>query len=175
MIQKMLTMRPVMPEDEPFLRELRAEHDAERLHLQDWGEEQELARKLILEHQFEGHTKHFQNVNWDRKDCLVLVDDEPVGRFIVMQNAEEVRLADIVIAGKYRGQGIGHAVIEGTQGECIQSKRPLRLHVEKFSPALQFYQSLGFRLLEDRQTHFFMEWTPPNLMGKTLFFPGKGS
>ena len=34
-MNKLLTMRPVIPEDEPFLRKLRAEHDVERLHLQD--------------------------------------------------------------------------------------------------------------------------------------------
>jgi GNAT superfamily N-acetyltransferase len=175
MTTKMLTMRPVVPEDEPFLRALRAEHDSERLHLQDLGPEMETVKKVILASQFEGHAKHFKDANWDRSDCLIEVDGEPVGRFIVMQNGEEIRLADIVVAGEHRGKGIGRAVIEGTQGECIQSKRPLRLHVEKFNPALQFYQQMGFRLLEDRETHFFMEWTPPDLLGKTMYFPGQGS
>ena len=174
-MNKMLTMRPVRPEDEPFLRELRAEHDVERLHLHDVDPDFEAMKKVILTHQFEGHAKHYKDVNWDRKDCIIEVDGEPVGRFIVMQNSEEIRLADIVIASAHRGKGIGHAVIEGTQGECIQSKRPLRLHVDKFNPALQFYQQLGFRLLEDRETHLFMEWTPPNLQGKTMYFPGGGA
>lgn len=174
-LNKMLTMRPVVSEDEPFLRELRAEHDSERLHLQELGPEMEEITKVILSSQFEAHSKHYKDVNWDRKDCLIEVDGEPVGRFIVMQNSEEIRLADIVIAAAHRGKGIGNAVIEGTMGECIQSKRPMRLHVEKFSPALQFYQQLGFRLLEDRETHYFMEWTPPNMQGKTMYFDGQGS
>lgn len=174
-MNKLLTMRPVIPEDEPFLRKLRAEHDVERLHLQDNDPDMEHMRKIILDSQFEGHSKHYKDVNWDRKDCLIEVDGEPVGRFIVMQNSEEVRLADIVIAAAHRGKGIGHAVIEGTQGECVQSKRPLRLHVEKLNPALQFYQQMGFRLLEDRETHFFMEWTPSSLQGKTMYFPNEGS
>jgi hypothetical protein len=36
---------------------------------------------------------------------------------------------------------------------------PLRIHVEKFNPALRWYERLGFRQIEDKGVYLFMEWT----------------
>ncbi len=165
-----LTMRPTEPEDEPFLRALQEERDVERLFLDALPPEMSEAKKRIVESQYQAREDHYANVNWDQTDCLILVEGERVGRFIVMQNSEEIRLADIVVAKAHRGKGIGLAVIQGIQGECMQSKRPLRLHVERNGPALGFYQQLGFQLLEERGTHYFMEWRPAGLDGRTLHF-----
>ena len=167
-----LTMRPTEPEDEPFLKALRAEHDTERLFLDHLPPEMEETKKLILDSQYAAHAHHYANVDWDRKDCVIVVDGEPVGRFIVMQNGEEIRLADIVVSKAHRGKGIGLAVIQGIQGESMQSKRPIRLHVDRNNAALSFYQQMGFHLLEERETHHFMEWRPPTLEDKTRHFPG---
>ena len=35
---------------------------------------------------------------------------------------------------------------------------PVRLHVEKFNPALRLYERLGFRPLEDLGVHLLMGW-----------------
>ena len=40
--------------------------------------------------------------------------------------------------------------------------------------AITFYEHMGFRLLEDRITHYFMEWVPPSMQGTKLYFPGQG-
>jgi hypothetical protein len=49
--------------------------------------------------------------------------------------------------------GIGHFVF----GPQSQSP-PLRIHVERFNPALRLYQRLGFRQIEDRGIYYFLEW-----------------
>ena len=166
-----LTMRPVRDDDEPFLKELRAEFDSERLHLNSWPAELEEQKKILLATQFDAHTLDRAKADWDKTSCIVEVGGKKAGQFTVFQNSEEIRIADIVISKAFRGMGVGQAIIEGTQGECVQSKRPLRLHVDMLSPALQFYQSLGFRLLEQRDTNYFMEWLPPNMQGQKLHFP----
>ena len=168
----LLKLRPVDPDDEPFLRRLRAEVDAERLGLQYWSPEAEDLARRIIDQQFSAHHAHYKKVksNWDTKDCIIELGGVPVGRFVVTQDAEVVHLADIAVERNHRGQGIGQAVIDATKAECVQSKRILRLHVERTNPAFQFYAGLGFRVIEQQPTHLLMEWAPPSLAGRKLVF-----
>ena len=92
----------------------------------------------------------------------ILVDGEPVGRMIILQNGKEIRIADLAIDAAHRRKGIATAAIQGNIGEAIQSKRALRLHVAKFGDedAARLYTRLGFVPIEDRGSHWFMEWRP---------------
>lgn len=167
-----LMLRPVRAEDEPFLQQLRAQVDVERLGLQYWSPEAvELARQIV-DFQFKAHSAHYRRVkaNWDTKDCIIELSGQPVGRFIVTQGGQEIYLADIAVDRAHRGMGLGQAVIDSVKAECIQSKRILRLHVDPMNEALQFYVALGFRVIEQQPTHLLMEWVPPNLVGKTTVF-----
>jgi GNAT superfamily N-acetyltransferase len=172
---ELLKLRPVRPEDEPFLRELRAQVDAERLGLRSWGEEDHVLVRTLLDHQFNAHAGHHRRAQArrDTQDCIIELGGLAVGRFILAQDGKEVYLADIAVHHDHRGKGLGQAVIEGTKAECEQSKRKLRLHVELLNPALQFYGQLGFRIVERNPLFALMEWVPSSLQGKTrLFSPG---
>lgn len=169
-----VTLRPVRPEDEPFLRELRARVDVERLGLRYWApgtESLELANKIV-QSQFNAHAAHYRRVKNERdtKDCVIELNGHPVGRFIVSQNEEEVYLADLAVHPNFRGQGIGQAVIEAIKQECESSKRLLHLHVDLMNTALQFYAAQGFRVIGELATHYLMEWVPPSLLGRTQVF-----
>ncbi|MDD2764284.1 MAG: GNAT family N-acetyltransferase [Opitutaceae bacterium] len=168
-----IKLRPVDPDDEPFLCDLRAQVDSERLGLRYWSPGSEQMAQEILALQFKAHSAHYRKVksNWDTKDCIIEFDGQRVGRFIVTQDAKVVHLADIAVHRDHRGKGIGQAVIDATKAECVQSKRTLRLHVDPLNPALQFYLQLGFRVIEQKPTHLLMEWAPPSLQGKKLYFP----
>lgn len=168
----MLKLRPVDADDEPFLRELRAQVDVERLGLQYWSPKDIPLARQIVDLQFKAHAAHYRTVknNWDTKDCVIEFNGHRAGRFIVTQDSKVVHLADIAVHAAFRGMGIGHAVIEATKGECEQSKRYLRLHVDPTNPALQLYVSLGFKLIEEKAGSYLMEWVPASLQGKTMYF-----
>ena len=170
----MLQLRPVDADDEPFLRELRAQVDVERLGLQYWDAESiELARSIV-DLQFRAHAAHYKTVknNWDTKDCIILFNGHRAGRFIVTQDGKVVHLADIVVHAAFRGMGVGAAVIEAMKAECEHSKRLLRLRVDPDNSALQFYLNLGFRVIEQDPVRYLMEWVPQSLQGKTIYFGG---
>jgi len=169
-----LKLRPADPDDEPFLRDLRAQVDAERLGLQYWPKEEQKLASSLLDMQFKAHASHYREVtsNWDTKDCIIELEGKPVGRFIVIQNATEVWLADIAVHHACRGLGLGQAVIETVQGECLQSKRLLRLHVDRLNAAVQFYLKYGFQIVETSPANHLMEWRPQTMPGKTVYFPG---
>jgi ribosomal protein S18 acetylase RimI-like enzyme len=175
MIDAFLKLRPVTPEDEPFLRELRAQVDIERLGMSRWSADSaELALK-VLRQQFDAHRAHYKAVKsgWDTKDCIIELNQRPVGRFILTQDSRLVYLADIAVHPAFRGQGLGEAVIEATKNECLESKRVLHLHVDPTNPAGDFYLRLGFRPIERNPTHILMEWVPPSMMDKTrVYGPG---
>lgn len=167
-----LKFRPATQDDEPFLRSLRAEFDAERLFIQCWDTQDEGLKRKILDLQYRAHEAHYLKVksNWETRDNIIELDGEPVGRFIVSGDRDEIRLADIVVISRYRGCGIGQAVLDTTKAECLQSKRPLRLHVEKFSQAVRFYLAQGFCSIDETPSHYLMEWRPGSLPGKPLYF-----
>ena len=126
----------------------------------------------MLQFQATAYEHHYRNVNWDKTHNLIQFNDEPAGAFIITQDGEEIRLADIVIDRNHRGLGIGLAIIQAIQGEASRTKRSLRLHVDRMSWQQGIYERLGFQLLEDRITHLFMEWLPPNLIGRKIYVPG---
>lgn len=163
--------RPVRDEDEPFLKALREENLSEKLLL-DYTTLEEEEKRLLIGIQRTAQEKSLHSADWDKMQCLIEFRGEPAGVFWTFQDSEEILLADIVISSKFRNLGIGFAIIQSVQMESMQSKRPLRLHVEKENPAFHLYERMGFRPIEDRGFHLFMEWTPPNMQGKTLYFPG---
>lgn len=163
------------PDDEPFLRQLRMQIDTERLGLQYWSpDDQEMAQKLV-DLQYKAHSAHYTKIKngWETKDNIIELNGVPVGRFIVTGGREEIRLCDIAIERQYRGIGLGQAVLDMTKKECMESKRPLRLHVDLQNSAYQFYLSQGFRVLEKRSAHYFMEWDPRGNDRKTIYSFGK--
>lgn len=164
-----LRLRPSRPEDEPAIRTLFEEVDIQRLGMGRWKATE---RQPIIELQFRARQRHFQTLDEDQKECVIEVGGEFAGRIIVVQSALEIRLADLALHQKFQGMGIGRAIIETTRQEAIQSKRPLRLMVEKLNPARTFYEKLGFYQTDDNGAHVFMEWTPAGPKGTKLHFFG---
>lgn len=167
-----LKMRPMRADDEPFLRLLREQVDSERLGLQHLApEDEEFARKIV-DLQYRGHAAHYKQVKskWDTQDCIIEIDGQPAGRFILTQDSKVVMLADLVVDRAYRGKGVGQAVIEGIKAECVQSKRLLRLHVDINNSAVYFYLQLGFVVVEQKPVQFLMEWSPPSMPARPSVF-----
>jgi ribosomal protein S18 acetylase RimI-like enzyme len=89
---------------------------------------------------------------------LILLDGQPVGRLYVARWSDEIRIVDIALLPAYCNRGLGTTLVRALQGEAAASGKPLRIHVERFNPALRLYERLGFRLVEDRGVYLFLEW-----------------
>ena len=161
----MLTLRPITPGDKDFLFRVYASTREDDLALVDWSETEKAA---FLQMQFEAqhthYTEHFGQANFD----LILLAGEPVGRLYLDRRDDEIRIIDIALLTEHRRQGIGSRLLKQILAEGESAGLPVRIHVERYNPALHLYYRLGFQQIGDEGVYFLMEWTPdPDPKGLT--------
>ena len=100
------------------------------------------------------YREHYPDTSFD----VILLGAEAVGRLYVSRWRDELRIVDIALLPEFCNRGIGTTLLRGLQSEAAAAGKPLRIHVERFNPALRLYERLGFRQIEDKGVYLFMEW-----------------
>ena len=100
------------------------------------------------------YQEHYAGAAFD----VILVFGQPAGRLYVAREEDEIRIVDIALLPDYCNRGIGTTLLRGLQSEAAAAGKPLRIHVERFNPALRLYERLGFHPIADRGVYLFMEW-----------------
>lgn len=160
-----ITLRPIDAADEPFLFALYASTREEELSRVEWSEAD---RQAFLRQQFGAQHNYYQRQFPDARFDLILDGGRPIGRLYVQQRADELRLIDIALVPECRGYGIGTSLLQDLQAQARERGTAVRIHVEKFNPALRLYRRLGFRELEDRGVYLLLEWrAQPSSSGAT--------
>jgi GNAT superfamily N-acetyltransferase len=90
---------------------------------------------------------------------IVRVDDRDVGYLKVEYHDDHVFLAGIYLDRAYRSRGFGSELIVDLLERCWNLRKPLRLRVLRPNPAQRLYRRLGFRPIEETETHIYMEAT----------------
>lgn len=154
------SLRPTLPADREFVYALFCALKIDELQAWNWDE---AMRAMLLGGQFAAHERHFQTNFPNAGDSLIVVEDIPVGRLIVLREGEKLHLGDISLLPEYRGRGIGSRVIGDLQAEASRLGSPLQLLCAQTNPALRLYQRLGFVASSHNATHFLMTWHPSPL------------
>lgn len=150
-----ITSRAITPDDEDFLFRLYASTREEELAQTTWTSteiDSFLKQQFSAQHQF--YMQQFSQATFE----IILADNKSVGRLYVDRRKDEIRLIDIALLPEYRNKGIGTSLLRKLLEEAGEIDKPLRIHVEKFNPALQLYQRLGFKKIDDVGVYYFMEW-----------------
>jgi len=151
------TLRPALPEDEPFLFEVYASTRTAELALVPWTDEEKYAFvQMQFNAQRQSYVQQYPQAQW----LIILHEEVPVGRLIVNRAEDEILLMDIALLPEQRGCGIGTALINDLLAEARRTDRPVRLHVEYFNPAARLYERLGFTQIGEVGVYFEMEWRP---------------
>lgn len=150
-----LTLRPVSPDDEPFLLEVYASIRADELALVPWTDEQ---KQVFLLMQLKAQHEHYRSVYPGAAFQLILWGGMSVGRLYVARGEDEIRILDITLLPQYRNRGIGSALIEQLIAEAVAPGKAVSIHVESFNPSLRLFQRLGFSKREENGINFLMEW-----------------
>ena len=152
-----LTLRSITADDLPFLYRVYAGTRAEELAQTDWTDEQKAA---FLQQQFTAQHDYYQ-ANYPAAQFQIIErHGTPIGRLYVDRWADQIRIMDIALVPDQRGQGVGTQLLETILSEGRQAGLPVTIHVERFNPALRWYERLGFRVVEDKGVYYFLKWTP---------------
>ncbi|PYI94237.1 MAG: GNAT family N-acetyltransferase [Verrucomicrobia bacterium] len=151
----MISLRPITPEDTAFLARVYASSRAEELAPTGWSDEQ---KEIFCRKQFDAQTAYY-SVNYPGASFQVIErDGVPIGRLYVVRWEKEIRIVDITVLPEFRGGGIGTELLRDLRDEARSAGKSLTIHVERFNRALQLYQRLGFKQIEDKGVYLLMEW-----------------
>lgn len=153
-----VALRPIGPEDMPFLLRLyRSTREEELAMVVDWSDEQKdwfILMQFNAQHTW--YQEHYVGATFD----VVLVDGEPAGRLYVHRREKEIRLVDISFLPELRGRGLGTGLLRDLCAEAEAAGKPLTIHVEKYNPAMRLYERLGFSRIDETGPYDLMEWRP---------------
>jgi ribosomal protein S18 acetylase RimI-like enzyme len=153
-----VTLRPAGADDEGFLLALYASTRRDEMAAWGWKAAQ---MEIFLRMQFLALQQRYAAERDHSEHRIILREDVPVGRILIIRSADEIRLADIALLPEHRCTGIGSALIGDLQEEAARAGLPVRLHVTRDNRAARLYERLGFVVIGDTDSHFKMEWLPP--------------
>jgi len=155
-----ITLRPMQPDDEPFLYRVYASTRPDIAALIDWTDDEKhafLSQQFVLQQTF--YQQEFPDAAYE----IILSRQQPIGRLYLDRRKDELRILDITLLAEARGQGIGGYLMQQILDEAAAAGKPVRIHVEQRNGARRLYDRLGFQEIEQRGIYHFMEWRPePN-------------
>ena len=146
-------LRPITQEDEDFLYRVYVGTREDITQL-GWDDEQ---KEKFLRLQFKAQHKQYKAQYCNAEFQIILLDENPVGRFYVNRTGDEIRIVDIALLPEFRGKGIGSTLLNQVLTEGKQKKLPVRIHVQQSNPAFHLYQRLGFQKINETGVYFLME------------------
>jgi GNAT superfamily N-acetyltransferase len=152
-----VTLRPCVEGDLPFLEQVYVSARLEELAPLGWSEAQ---TRSFLHEQFLVQDAYYHR-SWPQAAySIVLLKGRAVGRFYVDRCADGFRVLDLALLTEHRGQGIGGELLAEVLDEARGRRLPVRIHIEQGNPARRLYERLGFREIHVAGFYHFMEWQP---------------
>jgi GNAT superfamily N-acetyltransferase len=157
-----LVVRPALLQDEIFLYDLYSAVRAPEFELAPIPAPQ---KEILIRMQFRAQLSAYAEMYPKSFYHVVLLDSRPIGRLWVAPGDSELQLVDIAIHPKLQGKGIGTVLIQRLQREAEKARLPIRCCVFRFNPgSLRFHLRLGFCIVREDQTQYYMEWRPVPLL-----------
>lgn len=150
-----LTRRAATPHDEEFLYQVYASTRMEELAVTGWDVAQ---KEQFLRSQHSAQHQYYHDVFPAASYELLLWENAPVGRLYIDRRESEVAIIDIALLPQWQRRGIGSFLLKEVMAEAVASEKPVRIYVEKFNPALRWYERLGFQVIGDIGVYLHMEW-----------------
>jgi ribosomal protein S18 acetylase RimI-like enzyme len=159
-----LVLRGAVDADLPALRELYSSTRTEELAAAPWSQaakDQFIGQQFSLQH-------HHYLANYRDADFLVIeAGAELVGRFYHWSapdgttDPESDRVIDVSLMPRWRGRGLGGALLRAAMVHAASRGRGVTLHVHRHNDgARRLYERLGFVIAGDAGLHMEMLWLP---------------
>jgi ribosomal protein S18 acetylase RimI-like enzyme len=148
-------LRPANAFDEAFMYATFVSTRIDELAVTGWSEEQ---KQNFLRMQFEAQRQSYLRDIPDAEYSVIQWGTIPVGRLIVEQTPLEIHIVDIALLSQFRKLGIGSILMRRIFAEAEEIKRSVRLFVERFNPALRWYEGMGFEVASAGPIYLEMIW-----------------
>ncbi|MFI5104702.1 MAG: GNAT family N-acetyltransferase [Terriglobales bacterium] len=152
-----IRLRSCTPDDQSFLFQLYADTRRQEVSAFGWDQAQQDA---FLRMQFNAQQRAYEMTYPNAEHEIILGDDQPIGRMLVMHGADAKVLVDIALLGSHRGQGTGAKLLRELIVRGDRERVPVRLQVHRGNPARRLYERLGFLQTGEDAMYFQMERTP---------------
>lgn len=153
-----LCLRPLsLQADLAWLRALYADTRAHELAHVPWPD---AAKAAFLDQQFALQHAHYTAHYGDADFLAIEHEGAPVGRYYLLQQPRHHLIVDISLAARWRGRGIGTALVRASQVQAQRLGRGMCLHVARDNHAARrLYERLGFVMAAaGTDTHHAMQW-----------------
>jgi ribosomal protein S18 acetylase RimI-like enzyme len=127
----------------------------EELAATGWSDEQ---KEQFLRLQFEAQRISYLREIPDTEYSMIRYGTAAVGRLIVERTPTDVHIVDIALLAEFRGQGIGSVRMGRIFDEAEKAGKQVRLFVEKFNPALRWYERMRFEVMRIGPIYLEMVW-----------------
>ncbi|HPG40293.1 MAG TPA: GNAT family N-acetyltransferase [bacterium] len=151
----------IQESDLPFLFRLYASTRKEEMDLTNWTDEEKIS---FLEMQFNFQHHHYITSYPGAQLDKIIVNGKDAGRLYVYRTDKTILVIDIALVPEFHHCGIGSICMQQLMDEAGQKNQSVRLHVERFNPAQEFYKKLGFVVIEDQDVYLFLEWKPYEIL-----------
>lgn len=152
-----ISLRPVQDGDREFMAALFAANRQAELALFPFDDRQ---KALFLQSQFEAQQHHYFSHYPTDRFAIIEHQGLPVGRWLVAQQQQALRIVDIALMPSHQGQGIGSVLIRRLQAEATANRQAIELQVTPTSPARTLYERLGFQASQGDDLYLAMAWQP---------------
>jgi ribosomal protein S18 acetylase RimI-like enzyme len=153
------TVRPAVPEDEPFIRRLHSITLRSQLPF-EYTELTDEQIEAIVNQQLDAQTYHYSSNYPHAEISIIERDGVPVCRLIIIEFDDEIRLGDIMVLPEQMNNGICTHVMRTYIEKGLATNRIIRLHVEKINRAIRLYEREHFVIIQDLASHWLMEYRP---------------
>lgn len=154
-----LTLESEQPHHQDFLFKVYASTRMQEMAQTGWSAAQQ---EQFLRMQFEAQRRSYAAQFPQARHWIVRLNDVAAGRMMVNRSEDEVLLVDVALLPEHRNLGVGSLLMAGLMEEASRGGKSIRLHVERFNPALRWYERLGFKAVSESEVYLEMIWPGPS-------------
>lgn len=89
---------------------------------------------------------------------LILADGAPIGFLVCEQRPDVFFIHNIQIVSDWQRRGIGGRILSQLLDDARNRRLKVQLEVLKANPSQRLYERLGFRVVDDEETHYVMQF-----------------
>ena len=101
-----------------------------------------------------------QRVAWEQRAAIgrqaVLVDGQRAGFFNAAERDDGFWISNIELLPEFQCRGIGTRLLQGVLDRADDAGKPVGLRVLRVNPARKLYERLGFAVVSEDDTHYYM-------------------